>query len=85
VSDQKIPQQIKNNEGSNNKKKPPVANSDLDKMNILAMLDRKMMNGGGGNNINQHNNLQSPGFKPLPSKPYQSTDNIIQQIQSIIQ
>jgi hypothetical protein len=81
VSDQKIPQQTKtSNEGTNNKKKPPVANTDLEKMNILAMLDRKMMNGG---NIQPLNN--KPAFPVLPPKPYQNTDGIIQQIQSIIQ
>jgi hypothetical protein len=81
VSDQKIPQQSKaSNEGTNNKKKPLVANSDLEKMNILAMLDRKMMNGGNIQPINT-----KPAFPILPSKPYQNTDGIIQQIQSIIQ
>lgn len=80
VSDQKIPQQTKSNEGTNNKKKPSIANSDLEKMNILNMMDRKMMNGG---NIQPINN--KPGFPTLPPKPYQNTEGIIQQIQSIIQ
>ena len=43
-------------------------------------MDRKMMNGG---NIQPLNN--KPAFPILPPKPYQNTDGIIQQIQSIIQ
>ncbi len=79
VSDQKIPTQSKtSNEVS--KKKPSIANSDLEKMNILNMMDRKMMNGG---NIQPIHN--KPAFPILPPKPYQNTDGIIQQIQSIIQ
>ncbi len=79
ISDQKI-QTPQKNTGNSKKNANIVANTDLQKMNILDMLDKKMMNQAP---IPPSNNLQS---MPIPvAKPYQTTDAILQQIQSIIQ
>jgi hypothetical protein len=85
VSDQKGPQ-TKNNGNANTiatakKNAKMVANTDLHKMNILEMMDKKMM-------MNRSSQQQLPPqqanlFQTM-GRPYQKTEDVIKQIQSII-
>ena len=85
VSDQKGPQ-TKNNGNANTiatakKNDKMVANNDLHKMNMLEMMDKKMM-------MNRSSQQQLPRQQPnmfqTMSRPYQKTEDVIKQIQSII-
>jgi hypothetical protein len=88
ISDQKIQTSQKPNSSSNSnskKEKNMVANTDLQKMNMLNMLDKKMMNNTPNNNIPSQRYNPNPFQMMSNSKPYQNTEDVLQQIQSIIQ
>ena len=57
-----------------------VANTDLHKMNILEMMDKKMMM----NRPQQQLPQQQPNMFQTMGRPYQKTEDVIKQIQSII-
>jgi hypothetical protein len=84
VSDQKgqTSQSKNNGNGSTTKKNDKmVANTDLHKMNMLEMMDKKMM-------MNRPSQQQLPQQQPnlfqTMARPYQKTEDVIKQIQSII-
>ncbi len=54
-------------------------------MNMLNMLDKKMMNNTHNNNIPSQRYNPNPFQMMSNSKPYQNTEDVLQQIQSIIQ
>jgi len=83
VSDQKVQtSQSKNNVSSAISKKNAklVANNDLHKMNILEMMDKKMMM----NRPQQQLPPRQPNLFQTMNRPYQKTEDVIKQIQSII-
>ena len=83
VSDQKVQTSQSSNSNSNSnvkKNAKQVANTDLHKMNMLEMLDKKMM-------LNRPQQQLPPQqanmFQTMP-RQYQKTEDVIKQIQSII-
>jgi hypothetical protein len=83
VSDQKVQTSQSSNSNSNSNAKKnakQVANTDLHKMNILEMLDKKMMM----NRSQQQLPPQQPNMFQTMPRQYQKTEDVIKQIQSII-
>jgi hypothetical protein len=89
VSDQKIETPQKQTQG---KKKERVADVDQYKMSILEMMDRKNMNTQTAATHNQNYNRmlnpisinQSQNQTPISRIPYQSTENVINNINTFI-
>jgi hypothetical protein len=83
VSDQKVQTSKSSNSNTNTNAKKnakQVANTDLHKMNMLEMIDKKMMM----NRSQQQLPPQQPNmFQTMPIQ-YQKTEDVIKQIQSII-